>query len=218
MHTIHALHLRPSSPRGRGRAARRGLTLVEIATVVALVAILATLATQRVRLQLAQARSAEAVQMVGGIARALTTTFAVKNNESGASASGLGIDPGLCRDAAMVPALLTAVQRRKYQPRNSPNRDYNTGNAMAGWRCVGFMNEQPQSYQYRYNLGLPPINPNGNGPPQAVPGVPLSRHFAISARGDVDGDNQLSWFILTGYAVGQDLTIASAVAIVNQEE
>lgn len=210
MHRIHAPH-RPRGP-------RRGLTLVEIAIVVAMVAVIATIATQRLRLQLARARSAEAVQMVGGIARALTTTFAVKNNESFSGPKGAGIDPGLCRDAAMVPALLSAVQRRKYQPNNGPNRDYNTGNAKAGWRCVGFMNEQPQSYQYRYNLGLPPINPSGNGPPQGVPGVPLSRQFAISARGDVDGDNVLSWFILTGYAIGQDLTIAPAVGIVNQEE
>lgn len=210
MHRIHAPH-RPRGP-------RRGLTLVEIAIVVALVAVIATLAVQRLRLQLAQARSAEAVQMVGGIARALTTTFAVKNNDSVANPKGAGVDPGLCRDAGMVPALLSAVQRRKYQPRNTTNRDYNTGNTKVGWKCIGFMNEQPQSYQYRYNLGLPPVNPNGNGPPQSVPGVPLSRQFAISARGDVDGDNKLSWFILRGYALGQDITISSAVGIVNQEE
>lgn len=210
MHRIHAPH-RPRGP-------RRGLTLVEIAIVVALVAVIATLAVQRLRLQLAQARSAEAVQMVGGIARALTTTFAVKNNDTVANPAGAGVDPGLCRDAPMVPALLSAVQRRKYQPNNGLNRDYNTGNNKGGWRCIGFMNEQPQSYQYRYNLGLPPINPNGNGPPQGVPGVPLSRQFAISARGDVDGDNKLSWFILRGYALGQDITISTAVGIVNQEE
>ena len=48
--------------------------------------------------------------------------------------------------------------------------------------------------------------------------TPLSRQFAISARGDVDGDNMLSWFILRGYALGQDITISSAVGIVNQEE
>ncbi|AKT42569.1 type IV pilin protein [Chondromyces crocatus] len=209
----------PSSlPRRSRRAARRGFSLVEIGITVALVGVLAAIGTQRVYSYFASARTAEAKHMIGGIARALTTTFAVKNYVNIGAVNALGPDPGLCRDTTSVPAAMGSVQRRKYQPSGQAGRDYNTGNTLGGWKCVGFSNEQAQHYQYRYNMGAPPVNVGGNGPPPSPPGVPLSRQFAISAKGDVDGDNKFSWFIITGYAMGHDLTISPGIGIQDAEE
>ena len=222
----------PRAPRAARRAGRRGLTLVEVAIVVAVVAVTGSLAVQRVHRHLAYARSAEAVQTVGAITRALVHTFAVKNHDNKASgvkqtgggSKGKGavvtFDPGLCRDAPSVPANINSVKRRKYQPRNSPGKDYNSGSPTAGWKCIGFQNDQPQYYQYSYKLGGPPITVQlpGGGSPNGAAGGGMARQWSVYARGDVDGDNKLSWFIMKGYTIGEDLTIASGIAIQDQEE
>ncbi len=207
-----ALHLPPRARKER-RSPCRGFSLVEVAVVVAVVGVLSALAVHRVRQHVALSRSAEAIQMVGGIARALATTFAVKNHTNKQQPGGFDI--GLCRDSTTVPANLNAVQKKKYQPRNTPNSDYETGNALSGWKCVGFSNDQPQHYQYRYKLGGSPVALDK--PMPLPPGVAASRQWTAYARGDVDGDGKFSWFILSGYALDQEVTFGT-MAIQDQEE
>lgn len=216
-----ALHLPPRAARRR-RSRRRGITLVEISVALALVAVICALAVQRVRQHLALARSTEAVQMVGAIGRAISTNYAVKNYTTAtAKAPGQTTTPafdiGLCRDSVAVPANLAAVEKRKkYQPRNTPGSDYQSGSATAGWKCIGFQNDQPQHYQYRYKVGGSPVALTR--PLNYPAGVTASRQWTAYARGDVDGDGKYSWFILSGYALGQEVTIASGLAIQDQEE
>jgi len=208
-----ALSLPPDARAGR-RSRRRGFSLVEVAVVLAMLGVLSALAVHRIRQHLAQARSAEAIQMVGGIARALATTYAVKNHVTKQLPGGFDI--GLCRDAVAVPANLDAVKNgKKYQPRNTPNSDYETGNKLSGWRCIGFQNDQPQHYQYRYKLGGSPVALQK--PLVLPPGVAASRQWTAYARGDVDGDGKFSWFILSGYALDQEVTFGT-MAIQDQEE
>jgi type IV pilus assembly protein PilA len=186
---------------------RRGLTLVEIAIAVGVIAILATLAARSVRSYLAVARSAEAIRGAGAIGRAVMTSYATRSRDKPASGGS-----ELCQSANAVPSSFSAVRRRKYQPENVPGRDYDT----AGWRCIRYSNDMPQYYQYRYKRGGPPAA--ANLPPINVPGVSNSQEWTAYARGDVDGDGVASWFVLSGYVQGDDVTVGTAIAIVRQEE
>lgn len=230
MHRIHGQ--RSLQLPARRRARLRGLTLVEISITVAVIAVIATLAVQRVHAYVSHARSAEAIYMVGAITRTVLTTFAVKGEESssgdvkvtggGAKKKGASVTHGtpVCDDAVPVPANLNDVKRRKYQPRNTPNSDYGTGTTAAGWKCIGFQNDQPQYYQYGYKLGGPPITVTlpGGGSPNGAAGGGTARQWSVFARGDTDGDNKFSWFAMTGYAIGQEMTMATAIATQDQEE
>jgi type IV pilus assembly protein PilA len=192
---------------GSAEAGERGLTLVEVAIVVGVIAIIATLATQQVRSHLAVARSAEAIQSVGAIGRSVMTSYATRAGDKPASGAS-----ELCQNASAVPSSFNAVRRRKYQPGNSPGHDYET----AGWKCIRYANDMPQYYQYRYKRGGPPLS--SGLPPINVPGVSNSQEWTAYARGDVDGDGVASWFALSGYVLGDDVTIGTAIAIVRQEE
>lgn len=46
----------------------------------------------------------------------------------------------------------------------------------------------------------------------------MARQWSVFARGDVDGDNKFSWFAVTGYAIGQEMTMATAIAAQDREE
>jgi len=210
---------------------------------LAIVATLSAVATSGVRNHFAHAKSAEAIQSVGGIGRAVAAAHAswtepadVKQTGSTSSSSssdsgkgkGEGQGPGggatvtfgakgLCGDAPAVPASMNSVKNRKYQPDNSPGRDYQTGNASTGWRCLGFRHDQAQHYQVAYKLGGPPISvrlPHGGTPP----GLATASRWSAYARGDVDGDGVFSWFILQGYIKNDEIMMAAGISIQDQTE
>ncbi|XXU00864.1 prepilin-type N-terminal cleavage/methylation domain-containing protein [Sorangium sp. So ce834] len=193
--------------RGRGR---RGFTLVEVMLVGGLVALLAALATQGVSKYLVFATSAEAKQTIGGIARAVVTSA----DRLQARSDGAASQP-LCSDAVTVPNAFYRVQGVKYRPDPRPGVDYNTGSPTAGWMCLGFEVNHPQSYQYRYRLGGSPMPVSVNHFPEDVP---LDRRWAAYARGDLDADGTHAWFALDGYMKDGQVVFASAIGSIDPDE
>ncbi|WP_437745936.1 prepilin-type N-terminal cleavage/methylation domain-containing protein [Sorangium sp. So ce1504] len=193
--------------RGRGQ---RGFSLVEVMVAGGVVAILAALGTQGVSKYLVLAKSAEAKQTVGGIARAV-----VGSAERLQAMSGTAAVQPLCSDAVTVPNAFYRVQGKKYQPDPSPGVDYNTGSPTVGWKCLAFSVSHPQSYQYRYRLGGSPMPVSVNHFPEDVP---VERRWAAYARGDLDGDNTHAWFALDGYMKDGQVVFASTIGTIDPDE
>jgi hypothetical protein len=193
---------------------------------LAIVAALSAIGTAGMRQHLAHAKSAEAMHSVGGIGRTVAASHANWNTpDPPKQAPGKGkpkapkvvYASGICADAAPVPGTFESVKNRKYQPDNSPGRDYQTGDTAVGWRCLGYQNDEAQHYQLGYKLGAPPIavrSPNGGAPP----GIAVTSRWSAYARGDVDGDGIQSWFILNGYIHKDEIVIASSLSIIDQDE
>ncbi|XXR41204.1 prepilin-type N-terminal cleavage/methylation domain-containing protein [Sorangium sp. So ce375] len=193
--------------RGRGQ---RGFSLVELMLVGGLLTILGALATQGVSKYLVLAKTAEAKQTIGGIARAVVASA----DRLQASSTSAVAQP-LCSDAVTVPNAFYRVQGHKYQPDPRPGVDYNTGSPTVGWKCLGFEVTQPQSYQYRYRLGGSPMPVSKTHFPEDVP---LDRRWAAYARGDLDGDGTHAWFALEGYLKDGQVLFAASIGSLDPDE
>lgn len=223
------------------RGEQRGFTLVELLVTILMIGVLAAVAIQSIRGYLAQAKSAEAMQSLTGISHAVQAAYVRENVKAellasgamGSSAGGSGKQVGggkkgggaivtfglpLCNDSTPVPASVNSIKGKKYQPTAQAGKDYRTGDTTKGWMCIGYDNSSAQHYQYRYQLGGPPIQvqlPKGGSPN----GIPTDRLWNASAVGDVDGDGKLSWFIVRGYSQGDgNMIIGTAVDVQDPEE
>lgn len=175
------------------RAARRAFTLVEVMIVVAIVGVLAALAVYGVRRYLASSRTAEAKQNVGAMSRAVVSSF---DSESSVGATAEVVSEGsagqpmaaqLCDSAQPVPL---TVPTAKYQPDTAEGADFQTGDALTGWRCIGFQVLHPMYFQYEY------ISDAGYDNTLTVPTG--TSGFQAIARGDLDDDGVFSRFGRTG--------------------
>ncbi|WP_434047761.1 MULTISPECIES: hypothetical protein [Sorangium] len=167
----------------------------------------AALAVYGVRRYLASAKTAEAKNTIGVIARSAVGAF------ERAASSQKSVPPSsrhLCKSAAPVPA---AVPRgTRYTPSSSPGQDFNQGDDTSGWRCLQFNLTMRAYYQYDYRAGSGYKGPARGGPDPGKDG------FEVSAEGDLDGDGTTSLFTRTGKIVNGKLVLNPEVFIADGME
>lgn len=150
------------------------------------VGVFAALGIYGVRRYLASAKGAEAKNMVGAISRGAMAAY----EREQMSAKGSGVAHALCKSAAPVPA---AVPRgNKYMSSSTAGADWDSGDAVSGWRCLKISLSTPQYYRYSYTVGGPYKGPARGGPDPGPNG------FEVAAEGDLDGDGVTSLFTRTG--------------------
>jgi type IV pilus assembly protein PilA len=165
-------------------------------TTVAIVGVLSTLAIYGVKKKVNHARTTEARNNVGRLARDAAAAFErERTTATGAIAARQtrAIDNRLCTTAsATVPSSLNAIRGRKYQ---STANDWSRDRATAGrgFACLGFTVEEPQYYAYEYRTST--TNWNNAGA--------VNTTFDAYARGDLDGNGVRSEFRIHGRVVSK---------------
>lgn len=152
----------------------------------------------RERSSVSSAKTREARQSVGALARAAVAAFDRSH--------------ALCKSTKNPVPASVPVKGRKYAPQFKEGADFRTGDEGTGWKCLQFMMTSPTHYRYDYRAG-------GDYKCVARGGVdPGPDGFEASAEGDLDGDGVTSLFCATGKVVKGSLVVDPSVFTVDELE
>lgn len=184
----------------------RGFTLVELMIVVAIVGILAALAIYGVTRYMKNAKTAEARNSTGQLAKDAAAAFSREKMPAGVLVAGssAAVSNKLCESAVKtVPSDKAAIAGKKYQSAASEWVGDTADEVDVGWKCLKFSMDQPQYYMYNYT----------SKDPETATGT-----FEAIAQGDLDGDGDLSTFTLAGSILDGTVAISPALGETDPEE